>query len=280
MAVLRLALLCLVLCGTAARAANPDDAANGPHPVLEHPSTLIEDSVALRWRIAGKPPTETVRFRRGRRYLLSLSDQRVELNYRHEGAAPNLILTGWSGGAHCCFTLHVFSLAPPLVHQAIAVDDNDEVGFLAEGDAPPRLRLADFAFAYWRASFAESPAPRLILRFDPATRRYRPDFAAMRQDKPDDAALAALAAQSGGARPTPALWGAMLDLIYSGNAPAARHLLDLAWPKGQRGERHFVACFTRQLHGGRLWQRFHLGSSLDADAAFPPVRISTRGCRA
>lgn len=277
MAVLRLALLCLVLCATtAARAEILNDTANGPHPVLDHAKTLVEDGVSLHWRSSFRPPTETVRFRRGRRALLTLSDQHVELNYRHAGAAPNLILTGWSGGAHCCYTLHVFSLAPPLVHQAIAVDDNDEVGFLVEGDGPPRLRFGDFAFAYWHTSFAESPAPTLVLRFDPATRVYRADFAAMRRDKPDEAALAARAAQTGGA---PALWGAMLDLIYSGNAPAARHLLDLAWPKGQRGERHFLACFTRQLRGGRQWQRFHLGRGFGADAAFPPVRISARACR-
>ena len=259
----------------AARAEVLNDTANGPHPVLELPETLVLGDVTLQHRAAsGTPAGETLIVTRGRHRLLQLRDQHFELNYQHPDGAPELIVTGWSGGAHCCYTLHVLSLDKPLQHQAIPVDDNDEVGFIDQDGAPPLLQFGDFDFAYWHAAFVDSPAPRLILRYDPVQRRYRADFAAVHQDPPDAAALQALVA-----KPQAPLWGPMLDLIYSGNAPAARQLLDLAWPDGRPGKERFLACFTRQLRSGRLWQMFGLGAGFAAEADFPPKPITAKACQ-
>jgi len=267
-------LACLGL-GTA-RAEVLNDTVNGPHPVLDLPARLTLAGVTLHHRATkGAPRTELLGVARGGQILLRLRDQHFELNYLHPEPEPLVIATGWSGGAHCCYTLHVLSLAPRVRHQAIGVDDNDEVGFIAAGDAPPLLQFGDFNFAYWHTSFADSPAPRIILRYDPAARRYAADFPAMHRDAPDAAALKDRAGKTG-----PELWGEMLDLIYTGNAPAARRLLDLAWPSARPGKLRFLACFTRQLRSGRLWHDFHLARGLGAEATFPPSPIKARACRA
>jgi hypothetical protein len=259
----------------AARAEVLNDTANGPHPVLELPETLtLGDIIVERHDIASKPPGQSVTVARGRQRLVALQDQHFELNYQHADSGPELIVTGWSGGAHCCYTLHVLSLVPPLQHQAIPVDDNDQVGFIDQDNAPPLLQFGDFTFAYWHAAFVDSPAPRLILRYDPGSRRYRADFAAMHKDPPDTAALKALVA-----KPQAPLWGPMLDLIYSGNAPAARQLLDLAWPEGRPGKERFLACFTSQLRSGKLWQMFGLGTGFAAEADFPPKPVTEKACQ-
>ncbi|MEI9988224.1 MAG: hypothetical protein WDN69_37075 [Aliidongia sp.] len=158
-----------------------NDTANGPHPVEPLPAKLVVAGVTLRhYPPAGDPPTEELTVARGTTHLLWLGDQHFELNYKRDGASPLVIVTGWTGGAHCCFTLHVLSLAPGVRHQAIGVADNDEVGLIDQPDGPPLLQFGDFNFAYWHAPFVSSPAPRVILRYDPASRRYQADFTAMR----------------------------------------------------------------------------------------------------
>ena len=210
-----------------------------------------------------------------RRYRLAAP--LIEIVYRHDGPQaqdePDLIVTDYAGGAHCCWTVHVIGLGAKLTEDRIAIRDS-ELEF-DHSVTPPRLRLRDYAFAYWKASFADSPAPLVVLAWDRQARRYLPDPAAMRQPAPDPAALSAAAAEvraklaaSPGDRPDPALWERMLDLIYAGNAAAARQFFDQAWPPERRGKPEFLAEFTRQLRSGDLWRRYNLGRRLGTEGVF------------
>ena len=260
-----------------------NDTANGPHPVLDWPKdfhigvTRIEH-VACAEGQSKCHETLVVRHAQGAAWRLAAT--RIELNYiaDHAGTGPDLIVTASTGGAHCCYTIHVLWTGPKLREQVIPVLDNDEVGFLTQSDGPPKLRFGDFSFAYWRASFADSPAPSVILHFDSAAKRYDVDVEAMRAAPPDDSALAGMAAEikkaesdlpKGDKPPAPLLWSHMLDLIYSGNAASARRLLDLAWPDGRKGKDEFVACFAAKLNGGDWWRVAGLSKKLGADMAFP-----------
>jgi hypothetical protein len=62
--------------------------------------------------------------------------------------------------------------------------------------------------------------------------------------------------------------GRMLDLIYAGNAAAARRLYNLAWPSDRPGKAEFLTEFARQLNSGELWRGYRLGKLLDPDAVF------------
>jgi len=272
-----------------------NDTEDGPHPVLNFPPVL-EIAGAQLYRDASHDsegrPAEGLTVRRGQHVLLRLRAYRFELNYRAKvsGAGPDAIVTAWTGGAHCCFTIHALWLAHDFRQQVIPVLDNDEAGFLPDErrpDAPPKLRFGDFTFAYWRASFADSPAPTVIFRLNPPTGRYAPDIEAMRKPVPDDAALSTMARdirdaeqnlQKGDTPPAPLLWKDMLDLIYSGNAPAARRLFDLAWPESRKGKDEFLACFTEKLSKGIWWRSEKLGRLLDAESVFRVSATMPKDC--
>jgi len=190
------------------------------------------------------------------------------------GPGPNAIYVASSGIGHCCFTAHLIWIEHRTHHQEIALLDSD-LQLEARG-GPPRLRFRDYAFAGWNTYFAATPAPDVVLAYDPRIGEYDLDADAMRKPPPSDVALADQAAEIrkknealAGDALDPSLWAAMLDLIYSGNAPAARTLLDAAWPEAKPGKEKFLADFTRRLWEGETWRRFDLGHLLEADQAFP-----------
>ena len=277
------ALSLLAPAGAAAESQILNDTANGPHPVLDWPKDFHIGVTRIEHVACAEGQSkchEALVIRRVQGVSWRLTAYRIELNYvaAHQGTDPDLIVTARTGGAHCCYTIHVLWTGPKVREQVIPVLDNDETGFLAQPEGPPKLRFGDFNFAYWRASFADSPAPSVILHFDSATMRYEVDVEAMRAAPPDEAALAGMASEIrkaesdlpiGDKPPAPLLWSHMLDLIYSGNADSARRLLDLAWPAGRGGKDEFVACFTAKLNAGDWWRVAKLSKKLGADAVFP-----------
>jgi hypothetical protein len=208
---------------------------------------------------------------------IKLADHSFTMRTLQVGGGPgaNVIFVGFSGGAHCCFIAHLIWTEGGVRHQAIDLQDSELK--LETGPGVPRLRFNDFGFAYWNASFADSPAPTVVLAYDPRQGEYAADAAAMRKPAPTDAALAQQAMEIRttyeGLRSEeldPALWAAMLDLIYSGNAGSARALVEAAWPPAKPGRDAFLKEFTAQLWTGSTWRRFELGRALDAGGAFPP----------
>jgi hypothetical protein len=208
---------------------------------------------------------------------IKLADHSFTMRTLQVGGGPgaNAIFVGFSGGAHCCFTAHLIWTEGGVRHQVIDLQDSELK--LETGRNTPRLRFYDFGFAYWNASFADSPAPLVVLAYDAQRGEYAADAAAMRKPAPTQAALAEQAKQIRetyeGLRSeelAPALWAAMLDLIYSGNAGSARALLEAAWPPAKPGKDTFLKEFAQQLWTGPTWRRFELGRALDAGEAFPP----------
>lgn len=190
------------------------------------------------------------------------------------GPGPNAIYVASSGVGRCCFTAHLIWIEHRMHHQAISLLNSD-LKLDARG-GPPRLRFQDYSMGGWNGGAAAFRAPEVVLAYDPRVGEYRLDADAMGKPSPSDGALAD---QAAAIRKTyealapdaldPSLWSAMLDLIYSGNAPAARALLDAAWPEAKPGKDAFLADFTRQLWAGETWRRFELGRLLEAEQAFP-----------
>ena len=180
-------------------------------------------------------------------------------------------ITGWTGGAYCCWTLHLFRQGP---------NGLDRIASLPLGKREPdiirlnppgstAIRLADAEFDFWDvpASLAADLHPTIPFRW--TGRRLEPDLAAMRRPvaealgtactemaAPDDmpaperrittypgltAAIAALRARDWriprDRSPHAGVEAARLAacLIYSGHATEAQRLLREAWPAGVRG---------------------------------------------
>ncbi len=175
---------------------------------------------------------------------------------------PDLVVSEWTGGAHCCFLFYVFRIGKEF--RKLATID------AAHGDLPPfqdldgdsnlEIVLYDWTFAYWNASFAFSPAPKVILRFHDNTYRLANDL--MRKPAPSQKELEKQAKEvreilkDFGEIPYSSasdLWGVMLDLIYTGHAKLAWQFLDMAWPKDLPGKEGFLNDFRAHLSESPYW---------------------------
>ena len=178
-------------------------------------------------------------------------------------------ITGWTGGAYCCWTLHLFHRSGgTLSHVAslpLGKREPDDIRLGAIGGPP--IQLADAAFDFWEApiSRATDLHPTVPLRW--TGRALVPDVVAMRRPvsaalgtacidmaTPDhrpppeqrvrtypalDAAIVALRSADWSSREGthPGVEAARLAtcLIYAGHAGDAQRLLRAAWPEGVPG---------------------------------------------
>jgi hypothetical protein len=175
---------------------------------------------------------------------------------------PDLVISEYTGGAHCCLFLHVFELGPEFrLIQTINVKHSD-LAYFKNLDEDPALELPmnDWTFAYWHAAFADSPAPDVILKY--GGRKYEMAADLMRRPARGTQELNELAAdiisspewEDDYERVPVRLWAEMLDLIYTGNMAQAWILLDLAWPEGVEGKQEFLDAFKAQLQTSPFWQ--------------------------
>lgn len=170
---------------------------------------------------------------------------------------PDFVLQSYSGGAHCCYYTLVLEREPELSVLA-EFDGAHSPAQMVNLDNDPALevRLRDWTFAYWKASFAESPAPEVVLALQDGVYAGSPTH--MRKAPPPAAELeqriaAARAWLLEEGTPSPLLWGPMLDYIYGGNAETAFALLDAAWPDEVPGKAGFVLQFGAQLSFSPYW---------------------------
>lgn len=177
---------------------------------------------------------------------------------------PNLILTEWTGGAHCCWRYHVFSLDPedgPRVLTVIHAGHSDEAPFQdLDGDGRLECVLRDWTFAYWKTCFAASPAPQVILCYRGG--QYVVASHLMVKPAPGKAELMQLARRvrerpsvgrwSPGSVPEE-YWTELLELVYAGHETLAWKFADEAWPAECPGKQEFLAEFRQQLAESPYW---------------------------
>lgn len=205
---------------------------------------------------------------------------------------PQFALIGWSGGARCCYTLHLIELGPK-PRQLAYIPGGDGLPRFQQrdGEADLEIVLEDAAYVFWRAAYSQSAMPRVVLKYDPAAGQYRLAQALMRRAAPNPARLEAEARQlrlletwtSGessflGGPPRgvpPRLFRTMLDLIYGGQYELALRFLDAAWndahPESKAGfRRDLLEC---RLRASEWWPDIAALNGLK-----PEPRPST-GCR-
>jgi len=98
---------------------------------------------------------------------------------------PDLIVSDWSGGAHCCYTTSVYSVGDePKEILALSTGNCGPGEFEdLDGDGTLELVTCDDQFGYTYCTFADSPFPRVVYAYDrargaytPATPRYAAHF--------------------------------------------------------------------------------------------------------
>jgi hypothetical protein len=182
---------------------------------------------------------------------------------------PDLVISEWLGGANCCLIFHIFEIGPTFKKLGtIDAEFGDSGPHFLHPDKDSKttglaIQIHDWTFANWNTDFADSPAPKVILRYSDNGYHVAPDL--MRAPVPDASDLATLAGQvksyagsaKGGGWPhaqvSPQLWSTMLDLIYSGHEHEAWKFLDDAWPPKVQGKDNFARDFRAQLAKSRYW---------------------------
>lgn len=195
-------------------------------------------------------------------YRMSLTDPSAQPHLRdpNENGVPDVVISTWSGGAHCCHDLIVVELAAdgPRTLLELAMKDCRADFVQRDADAALEIELCDATFGYWNTCFACSPMPDVVLDWDGSTWSLATSL--MYQAPPDVGVLAEKAEKIAAAlfdpnapeaRPAlwhnPDLWGVMLDLIYTGHADLAFDFLDQAWPSDRPGKAEFRQEFLQQL---------------------------------
>jgi hypothetical protein len=169
---------------------------------------------------------------------------------------PNMVIKEYTGGAHCCSFTYIFELSDVFRLVAVIPTTHSDGNFAhLDDDDIPEFVFNDWHFAYWATSFAGSPSPEMILRYQDGT--YRPAIDLLRQPAPEWAELEEQAQrmrksfwESGG---LPELLETMLDLIYSGHADLAWKFLDAAWPSEFAGKDEFLIAFLHKLSANIYW---------------------------
>jgi hypothetical protein len=183
---------------------------------------------------------------------------------------PNLVISEWLGGANCCLLFHIFEIGPTFKKiGTIDAEFGDSGPHFQHPDKDSKvtgltIEIHDWTFANWNTDIADSPAPKVLLRFSDNAYRVAPDL--MRSVpvlNANDLAVRAAAVKSyapsakGGAWPhaevSPQLWETMLDLIYTGHADDAWKFLDDAWPPKVQGKDAFARDFRAQLAKSKYW---------------------------
>jgi hypothetical protein len=90
---------------------------------------------------------------------------------------PDLVVSAWSGGAHCCYSSGIYSVGEDVKPVLVLETGNCGPGEFddLDGDGTKEFIICDDQWAYTYCSFAESPFPRVIYSYDAARGMYVPD---------------------------------------------------------------------------------------------------------
>jgi hypothetical protein len=148
----------------------------------------------------------------------------------------NLVVSEWTGGAHCCYNSFVFELNPRF-HLLATIHGNDSIPRFEDldEDSDYEVILHDWTYAYWPGSFASSPAPRVILSWN--GKKYIVASELMHFPKPSGQQLQtrakeihALWGKEYDRWSIPVeLWGYSLELMYAGYEDLGWQFIEMAW---------------------------------------------------
>lgn len=175
---------------------------------------------------------------------------------------PNLVISNWTGGAHCCNFLHIFELGKKL-RKLVTVEANSSSVRLVDLDRDgfPEIEFWDGAIDYLFASFAGSPAGRVVLKFkkdhyEVATHLMRKPLPTLKKIKVMRQKIRiAFRMEKGPDLPYEFL-KLMMDLSYSGHSEMALKIASDEWPKDKEGLSNFKEKFVQALQDSPYWKKF------------------------
>ena len=179
---------------------------------------------------------------------------------------PNLVISHWSGGAHCCYNYYIFSLGDEFkLMQKIETDHSDGSFEDVDGDGSLEFLSTDCSFAYWNECYAKSPRPNIILKYKDKKYKLAPELMKkpllsrekrtklIEQIRASDEWDNPVSWRVVKVVPPSETWNYMLDSIYTGHSKEAWKFLDEIWLEGKPGKKEFLAAFKKQLALSSYW---------------------------
>ncbi len=184
---------------------------------------------------------------------------------------PDVVVESYSGGAHCCTSVHVFDPANGFHHLFSFTLGNTGFVFIdPDGDGHWELLVRDNIFSYWAAAFVYTPFPAAVLRYRDETLEVatdvmkRPLAELLAESRCGDAPCTielvadvlrdgATSTEDWNVYEDQDFLGLILDYIYAGQAGAAWEVLDRAWPLDEASKVVFRTSLLRQLLKSPYW---------------------------
>lgn len=177
---------------------------------------------------------------------------------------PNMLVSAWSGGAHCCRTDYIFELRPRFRLLATINARDADLSHFTKLDNTGRYYYisADYIFAYWYGSFAGSPVEPVILEYrnDEHAGGFHLALNKMRQPVPTEQewakALETVRNDINGdtLNIRTDLWSEVLHLLYTGHPDLAWKFVEQAGPKGQADPAPDLEAFCSTLKASDYWR--------------------------
>jgi hypothetical protein len=182
---------------------------------------------------------------------------------------PCLVVESFSGGAHCCTRLDVLQLGEEFKHLG-TIDAHDGGAEFqdVDGDGIPEVLLGDWGYAYVFTSYASSPVPEKILRYQDGQYVAAPTL--LFTEPPTEEEYAAVIQEIADAHTetnaeyavhSPAEWGGpvqlwdeMLELTYKGHLDLATNLFERCWQPQWTNKVQALEQFWDAV-GGNLYGR-------------------------
>jgi hypothetical protein len=176
---------------------------------------------------------------------------------------PDMIVSLFTGGAHCCSIHFVFELQPTFKLLATLNDSDDDMAhFERLADGHYYYVTADWTFGYWPTCFACSPSALVTLRWtDDAKgggfhlvmdKMQTPAPRTTEWNKELGAAQKVVAAGDADSIGT-TMWQTALNLIYGGQSELAWKFVDVLGPKAQQKPFPTLGDFCSLLKTSPYW---------------------------
>lgn len=187
-------------------------------------------------------------------------DNRFLMNLTKKGT--QLVVSKWTGGAHCCNSLLIFDVTSEFKKIADIYGGNYDLEIVdLNHDGIPEIRLTDDFLAYLFSSFADSAQASVTLKYVDGHYSVAPEF--MKKSARLDTFTAhipqwqkLLRDHTDSNWPPPPLIQAMTDLIFTGNENLAYQLVDHVWPSDVPGKTDFLKSYHKALADSIYYRQF------------------------
>ncbi|MCB0349859.1 MAG: hypothetical protein KDD38_01670 [Bdellovibrionales bacterium] len=174
----------------------------------------------------------------------------------------NVVISSWSGGAHCCFTLRIFDVTDGF-RQAAYIDSGNFMAVFEDldFDGIPEIKVTDDFLAYQFSSFAESATADVVLKYSEGEFIVAPEFMLkapldlrLLRNEITEWRRQIREANDLGNLPY-SFMKTVTDLTFSGNWQTAEQLVELTWPSEGPSKKDFLIRYEMALAESKFYTK-------------------------